>query len=386
MKRLWLYGLMCLAMVSQAYAQGEMAPDDSVKIQPKRSFIQKIDNYINGGEKGVVKPYTNKPKVLVLGGPHYSTDEKLGIAAYGLLEFGLRGCDSTVQHSNFMAGIDVSTAGFWTVSTTGTMFFPHDSKRINLELRVGYAPKYFWGVGYDMGNNNANKTKLNQNEIKIQGDMFFRVVPSFYVGPSLEWNYYKCAKLDRLELLNGQRQSVYNYGFGFALQYDCRDNIRDASRGAYVYLRQMFYPKFLWNHYAYSMTDFHASVYHQAWKGAVVAAELRGLFNLGDPSWANMALLGNNSSMRGYYKGQFRDMHSMTAQVELRQHIWKRHGIVAWVGVGNVFHDSNSFGNLLPNFGVGYRFSLRPGMNLRLDYGWGKKGINGFAMAMYESF
>lgn len=42
-----------------------------------------------------------------------------------------------------------------------------------------------------------------------------------------------------------------------------------------------------------------------------------------------MAELGGTRSMRGYYEGRYRDKHSLEATVELRQHVWKRNGIVS---------------------------------------------------------
>ena len=50
-----------------------------------------------------------------------------------------------------------------------------------------------------------------------------------------------------------------------------------------------------------------------------------------------MALLGNSYSMRGYYEGRYRDKHKIEGQVELRQHVWKRNGVVVWIGAGTVF-------------------------------------------------
>lgn len=381
MKLKFITALLFLFLSCFVYGQEQT---DSTTIKPSRNFIQKIVDYINGGDS--TKQANNNAKWLFLGGPHYSTDSKLGLAIYGLMEFRLKGCDSLMQTSYVMTGVDFSTAGFWSVSTSGNIFFPNDSKRINAELTIGYAPQYFWGIGYDMGDNDANKCHLKKHEIKLKGDMLFRLANNLYAGPSIGWNFFKSGELERPELLEGQDRTIHNYGFGLAAQYDSRDIIQNASRGCLIYLSQMFYPKFLWNHYAFTTTDFRASVYHTAWKGAIIAAELRGLFNVGHPSWANLAMLGNSSSMRGYYNGRFRDKCSMAAQVELRQHIWKRNGIVAWVGVGNVFHDSATFRKLLPNYGLGYRFTLRPNMNLRIDYGFGKKGHNGFVMSVYESF
>lgn len=55
-----------------------------------------------------------------------------------------------------------------------------------------------------------------------------------------------------------------------------------------------------------------------------------------------VALLGGSYQMRGYYEGQYRDNDLIQTQVELRQHIYNRHGIALWGGAGNVFRNSST--------------------------------------------
>ena len=50
-----------------------------------------------------------------------------------------------------------------------------------------------------------------------------------------------------------------------------------------------------------------------------------------------MATLGSSYSMRGYYEGRYRDKCAMDAQIELRQHVWRRNGVAVWAGAGTVF-------------------------------------------------
>lgn len=101
-----------------------------------------------------------------------------------------------------------------------------------------------------------------------------------------------------------------------------------------------------------------------------------------------MAELGGSYSMRGYYEGRYRDKHKIEAQIELRQHIWKRNSLTAWIGAGNVF---DKFSNLrmahtLPNYGIGYRWEFKKNVNVRLDYGFGKKGQSTFLFNINEAF
>lgn len=81
-----------------------------------------------------------------------------------------------------------------------------------------------------------------------------------------------------------------------------------------------------------------------------------------------MAELGGTRSMRGYYEGRYRDKHSLEATVELRQHVWKRNGIVVWVGAGTIFPKFSALRSkqILPNAGVGYRWEFKKNVNVRL--------------------
>lgn len=362
------------------------AEGDSAQDVKKAGFFQRLVRYAVGGDSDTSATDAMKMKWVVLGGPHYSTDSKLGLALSGMLTFRLKGCEPTEQASNFNIWGDVSTAGFWSVGINGSIIFPRDKRRINAEVRYSYSPIKFWGMGYDMANSDANEGKLDQQELRFLADYVVKVAPHFYVGPVAAINYIRCSKITRPELLEGQDMKLQNYGLGFSLHYDTRDRMNNATRGCYLGFKQIFRPRFLGNDYAFTSTMFTARAYHSPWKGAIVAGEIQGTFNFGNPSWAMMAQLGSNSSMRGYYNGRYRDKHTMTAQVELRQNVWRRSGLAVWAGVGNVFHDAFSFGNLLPNYGIGYRFRLRDTVVLRLDYGFGKKGQNGFVMAVNEAF
>ena len=91
--------------------------------------------------------------------------------------------------------------------------------------------------------------------------------------------------------------------------------------------------------------------------------------------------------MRGYYLGQYTDNSMLTFQMELRQHIWRRIGCVVWGGAGNVFSEREKFSwsKTLPNYGVGLRWELKKRVNVRMDYGFGRK-TGGFLLSINEAF
>ncbi len=362
----------------------DVACDTTVKAPKKRNIIQKVVDYISNKDDNELD--TKKVSWSFIGGPFYSSEEKFSVAITGTCNYRLNGCDLEMQKSFASAYGKISTAGFWEVGIYGTTFFPGDKQRINYDTQFGYSPRHYYGIGYEAGRDN-DYINLQQKEAKIKAEYVVSLFPNFYLGPSMQWNYNTCSKDVELWMLDDKDRTVHNLGVGAVLQYDTRDLITNASRGVYGSLGALFFPKFMWNKYAFTKVEYDACYYHTAWRDAIIAGQFRGTFNFGNPSWAMMALYGGNETMRGYYLGQFRDKHMMAAQVEIRQHVWRRNGIVVWGGIGQVFHDSKSFGkNWLPNYGVGYRWEFRNRMNVRLDMGFGRHGSSGIIFSMNEAF
>ncbi len=61
------------------------------------------------------------------------------------------------------------------------------------------------------------------------------------------------------------------------------------------------------------------------------------------------------------------------------------HGAVLWAGAGSIGTTARDFQNWLPNMGIGYRLTVQPRMNLRLDYGFGRAS-SGFYFNFNECF
>ena len=366
---------------------GALRADSTVSgdtIAVKRNFLQKVIAYFSDANK---EKKDKKFDMSFIGGPFYSSDTKFGIGLVGAGLYRMSGCDRDMQPSNVSLFGSFSTVGFWMLGIKGNNLFPEDRYRLNYSLYIYSFPTYYWGIGYDNCDNDDNKSKMKRFQSKVSANFLFRLCHNLYIGPAAAWDYIHGHDIEKNEhLFEGMPLSVHNYGIGASVQYDSRDIITNASRGVYVYLSQMFRPKWLGNDNAFSTTEVQMDVYKQVWKGGIIAVDLRGAFNFGSPSWAMMAKLGERGAMRGYYEGRYRDKHMLSAQIELRQHVWRRNGIVVWAGAGNVFHDSDTFKHILPNFGIGYRWEFKKRVNVRLDLGFGKDGQNGFIFNINEAF
>lgn len=351
----------------------------------KKSLLTRFLDYFNDANKN--KEH-KKFDFSIIGGPHYSTDTKLGI---GLVAAGLyraNANDTLLPPSNVSLFGDVSTVGFYMLGIRGTHIFPQDKYRADYTIYFYSFPCKFWGMGYDMGDDDSNKSDMKRWQARFKASFLFHLGDNLYLGPMVSYDYVIGRRIERPELLNGMDQHTWNIGAGFSAVYDTRDVLTYPHRGFYINLSQCFRPRFMGNDYAFSTTELQMDAYQRVWKGAILAEDFRTMLNFGNPSWGMMALLGNSNSMRGYYEGRYRDKHKMEAQVELRQHIWKRNSLTTWVGAGTVFHKFSEMRSrhILPNFGIGYRWEFKKNVNVRLDYGFGKAGQTGFLFSINEAF
>ena len=351
----------------------------------KKSLLTRFLDYFNDANKN--KEH-KKFDFSIIGGPHYSTDTKLGI---GLVAAGLyraNANDTLLPPSNVSLFGDVSTVGFYMLGIRGTHIFPQDKYRADYTIYFYSFPCKFWGMGYDMGDDDSNKSDMKRWQARFKASFLFHLGDNLYLGPMVSYDYVIGRRIERPELLNGMDQHTWNIGAGFSAVYDTRDVLTYPHRGFYINLSQCFRPRFMGNDYAFSTTELQVDAYQRVWKEAILAEDFRTMLNFGNPSWGMMALLGNSNSMRGYYEGRYRDKHKMEAQVELRQHIWKRNSLTTWVGAGTVFHKFSEMRSrhILPNFGIGYRWEFKKNVNVRLDYGFGKAGQTGFLFSINEAF
>lgn len=358
---------------------------DTMALRAGKSWVNRILDYFNDSNKN--KKH-KRFDFSVIGGPHYASDTKFGL---GLVAAGLYRTDpndSILPPSNVSLYGDVSSVGFYMLGVRGNHIAPKGRYRIDYHLYFYSFPADFWGIGYEMGDNDANKSDMKRWQAQAEVSFLFRVADNFYIGPMASYDYVIGKHIERPELLQGMDQHTWNVGAGVSLVYDNRDNLTNPHRGIYLNINQMFRPGFMGNDCAFSTTAFRFDAYQRLGKGTVLAEDIGANLNFGNPSWGMMAELGGTHSMRGYYEGRYRDKHSLEATVELRQHVWKRNGIVVWVGAGTIFPKFSALRSkqILPNAGVGYRWEFKKNVNVRLDYGFGKSGQSGFLFNINEAF
>lgn len=362
----------------------EPADSTVTKIQKKRNLIQKVVDYFMDANK------VHEPKKLdfsIIGGPYYASDTKLGI---GLVAAGIyRSCpaDTINPCGQFNLYGDVSINGYFKVGVRGNQLFKDGHRELSYDVSFESRPDEYWGIGYNMARRDSNRTCFKRWRMNIDLAYMFELAPNFYLGPRVLIDYLIGKKISRPELWRGQHKRTFTDGVGFAVMYDTRDNVFNAYRGFYARLDQTFAPRFLGNRYAFSATELTLSHYQPLWKGCIMATRLHSRITYGNTPWGLMSKLGGSYSMRGYYEGRYNDKCAADLTVELRQHVWRRNGVVVWGGVGEVFPRLDRIGRerLLWNWGVGYRWEFKKRVNVRIDYGFGVHQ-HGLIFSINEAF
>lgn len=356
---------------------------DTVRHKSHNPFKWIADYLKNTNKEESDKPFD----FSVLLGPSYTASTSLGLGATASGLYKWDRDDPDLPKSNVSLFANATLAGMFSVGLRGNNFLPKERYRLNYQMYVYIFPSYFWGIGYENGVQDANKSKYDRVKFQFRPDFLFRLTPSVFLGPSADVTWMKTSNFENIALIEGQDTKIVNVGLGLNFTYDTRDFVLNAYRGNYIRIEQMSYPKAFGNKYAYSYTDLTYCAYRQFWKTGVLALELHSMFNYGNVPWTSLALVGTPNRMRGYYEGQFRDKNIVEGQLELRQHIKGRHGAVVWVGFANVFpeFDRLQIRHTLPNGGIGYRWEFKQRVNIRLDLGFTRDGAN-FSFNINEAF
>ena len=101
-------------------------------------------------------------------------------------------------------------------------------------------------------------------------------------------------------------------------------------------------------------------------------------------------MFGGTNSIRGFYRGRYRGHQNYYIQSEYRVPVYKRIGIVAFGGIGDVAKDFSDYSiqTMKYSVGGGFRYGVNKSnrLNVRLDFALAKDGNKGFYLDIGESF
>ena len=360
-------------------------------INAQNLFKRYVNNLVNN------KSDLNQPQLLVYPTLAYAPETTWEIGFSSLYVFYAKR-DITNRLS------EINGFTFFTLENQYGLWFDHaiytdqDKWFLLGKLRFQSFPLYFHGIG----NNSPEKytARVEANQILIKERVLKNLKKNLFLG--LEIDYQNLSSVDFIlaepSNTNFQyplgHQGSTNLGLGMGLVQDNRHNVLNVRNGFYSELAILHSNPAWGSNYNFTSIYSDTRIYKPIGKNNVLAAQLLGQFNFGDVPFNQLAQMGGESMMRGYYYGRHRDNNQLAAQVEYRFlpipfRFTNRIGAAAFLGTGTVFKEPRdiSVPNLKFSAGAGLRLLLFPKKDIwtRLDYAFTNEG-GGFYLFIGESF
>jgi hypothetical protein len=322
----------------------------------------------------------------------YSTEagHTFGLAKFNVINLYKK--DTITKPSKISEVFTVSTEGRINASVSTELVF-RDNKYIILSyINYKKTPEFIFGIGNDV--RKEDKEEIKTDRIKFYAVGLVKFAKDFYAGGGVDLASYFSIQTDSNSFLVTENvlglEGGPDIGIGLAGAWDTRDNRYNAYQGHYILTTCFFYPEFFGSKYQFTAFNFDARKFFNPWLNHVIALQATTTFTNRDVPFYDLALMGGEDKMRGYYKGALRDRVLVDAQVEYRMPVWNIFGVTGWIGTGRVAPDygSLSFDGFWLSYGGGLRIKVdsKHNTNLRFDFGFGPGGINGFYINFAEAF
>ncbi len=263
-------------------------------------------------------------------------------------------------------------------------------------IRIQSFPLRYYGIG--MGTPPEHQALVDANQIMIKERVLRKLGKNWFFGP--EFDFQRLASVDFkpgpandiLELPRGYEGST-NIGAGFGMLYDDRHNVLNVRNGTFAELAALRYFEGIGS-FGFTTVISDNRIFRTVARNTVLAGQLFGEFNFGEVPFNQLALMGGENLMRGYYLGRFRDKHQIASQVELRflplpLGFSKRIGAAVFAGAGQAFNDIDQWNRqqLVWSAGGGLRFLIFPKKDIytRFDVAFTPEG-QGFYLYIGEAF
>ena len=327
--------------------------------------------------------------VSLIGLPSYSEERGWGLAVAGDMRYRTPQMTTHDTPSSLRLRLAASLTGYYAAELDGFNMLGGDKHLISYNLHTRSEPTYTWGVEY-VSASSGMRGRYVEKQHSAYLSYGYRPVPQVVVGAHADFIYVSAVRMSDMaaQLLDGETTSLMSVGVGVDASYDTRQTADYVMRGLYIAGSYTLRPQAL----AANISTLHSLVltfdyYQPLWRGATVALDIYGEYHSKATPYLLRAELGGDYRMRGYYDGRYTGNRLLSAQLELRQHIWQGLGIAAWGGGGIALAPEESFAwrRVLPTYGVGFRWSLGGLSAIRVDVAFGRAS-NAVIFGVSEAF
>jgi hypothetical protein len=265
-------------------------------------------------------------------------------------------------------------------------------------LRFQSFPLFYHGIGSNSPEEYI--ARVDANQIFIKERVLRKIKNDLFIGLEMDFQRLSSVDFEPAEDRNSVQdlplgnQGSSNLGFGVGLVHDNRHNVLNVRKGFFSELAILHYNQAWGSTFDFTSVISDTRIYRPVGENSVFATQILGQFNSGDVPFNQLALMGGESIMRGYYYGRYRDRNQLAAQIEYRFlpipfGFTDRIGAAVFAGAGKVFPELSSFNlsNIVVSGGAGIRLLLFPKKDIytRFDVAFTQEGP-GFYLFIGEAF
>jgi outer membrane protein assembly factor BamA len=339
------------------------------------------------------KQYRNKFLVFPLTALSTETSWVFGVANAYIFKTAKK--DSALRVSTIPSGLLYTLNNQILIALGANIFLPKERYIIRFENSFSKFPDKFWGLG------NSTDDRVSENytftQFYINPQIYRKVVGDLFLGAGVDFQrvfdieYTAGGYFDQDKVLGVFDRSSYTvFGYSLFINHDSRNHAYQPDRGDLFRVKFSNFNEGIGSDYNFQTLEIDFRKFFKITKQSVLAVQSLNTFNFGDVPYRNLAILGGNNMMRGYYAGRFRDLKFIGVQAEYRFPIKGRVGGVGFVGAGEVSRDLDDFGfkRLKPSVGAGVRIAIlrHDKLNLRFDVAGGSGGSLNYYIVLAESF
>ncbi|WP_439881856.1 BamA/TamA family outer membrane protein [Pontibacter sp. MBLB2868] len=329
---------------------------------------------------------------------YYTPDTRLGFGAAAIGYMQLKSHhDSTYTRLSTMRLLADYTLNKQTDQQLEWAIFTREEKYLlRGELRHRVYTDRFYGIG----NNSleVNDEKYEYALVNAKLGALKKVGTHTFAGIDIQVTNYYDLKLNNGEasgtsILLSEQIPGYsggvNSGTGLVFLYDSRDNVSFASSGMILETSAYRFGDMFGGDFDYSNFNINFSKYFGLRPNHVLGTNTFITLNTGTTPLFRLAPAGGDKILRGYARNRFLDKNFAGTQVEYRFPVYRRFGMTAFAGLGDVFDKASDvdFSTLKYSIGTGLRYALNQEqkLNIRADIGYGREGSN-FYIVIGEAF
>ena len=258
-----------------------------------------------------------------------------------------------------------------------------------------FFPMKYYGIGITTPE--QGYALVNNTNVQLRERVLRKIKRNFYAGAEFDFQKIYNVNFTKTDPVNYDYPLGYkgssNLGMGMGLVYDNRKNVMNVREGLFAELAFLNYSASLGSTNSFRSTQFDVRYFRKGFNPKdVLALQGSALLNKGDVPFNQMAMMGGESMMRGYYLGRFRDKNMLATQAEYRFLPFafsNRWGAAAFVSTATVAPTANTLLSsqlkMAGGFGARYNIFKAKDIFVRFDIAFTREG-NGYYFFIGEAF